>query len=165
MLIGFVAEQITVRAGLTEPPVAFAGALADRKGDGAVGKLMSDLRDDLTEPVICEIPVLSALQDEGTEAQSVSKMAAGQDVLFRQPVALRVGVALADAAVVAVVFTVVCKFDQPADVDIVSVMEMADVPRQFKKMFRSARCALPDDGDPLVPASAYGSDRAGRSGI
>ena len=126
-IIGFVAEQIPVCAGFIEPPVAFAGSLADRKGDGTVGELIPDLRDDLTEPVICEVSVLAALQDEGAEAQSVSKIAAGEDVLFRQPVALRVGVAPADAAVVAVVFTVVCKFDQPADVDVMSVMEMADI--------------------------------------
>ena len=88
-IIGFMAEQIPVRAGFIEPKVAFAGALADRKGDGAVGKLMPDLRDDLTEPVICKISVLAALQDEGAEAQPISQVAAGQDVLFCQPVVSR----------------------------------------------------------------------------
>ena len=151
-----MAEQIPVRAGFIEPPVACAGTLADRKGDGAVGELMPDLRDNLTEPVICEIPVLAALQDEGAEAQPISQVAAGEDVLFCQPVALCVCVAFADAAVVAVVFTVVCKFDQPADVDVMSVMEMADIPRQFKKMFRGAGRAFPDDGDPFIPLQRPG---------
>ena len=68
--------------------------------------------------------VLAALEDKSTETKPVTAFAAGQNIFFCQPVTGSASVASADAAVIAVIFTVVGELDQPADIDMFSVYRL-----------------------------------------
>ena len=63
-------------------------------------------------------------------------------------------VAFLNAAVIAVVFTVVCKFDQAADIDAVSVMVMPHFSCQGKKIRGVLWGSVCDQMDPLVPGQS-----------
>ena len=84
------------------------------------------------------------------EPQFITLITAGKDVLFGEPVALRVCIAFANAAVIAVVLTVIGKFDQPTDIDIVSVVTDPYHSGQFKEIIGGCGSALSYEFDPLA---------------
>ena len=92
----------------------------------------------------------SALQYEGSEAQFISGLAAGEDIFFREPVASGAGIAPADAAVETVVFAVIGEFDPSADIDVVSVMALLFFPCQCEEILCEIRGASGDQADPFV---------------
>ena len=65
---------------------------------------------------------------KSAKTQSISGTAAVKDVLFREPVAVSMGIAFADSTVQAVVFAVVGKFNQSAYIDVMPVMDVAFLP-------------------------------------
>ena len=65
----------------------------------------------------CIVGILAALQDKGAETQIPAFPTAFKDFLLCQAVALGAGIAAADAAVITVVFAVIGKFDQSADIN------------------------------------------------
>ena len=110
-----VAEQVPVGPGLFQQAVALLAALPHGKGDGAVRPALLDGPDHGAQALVGEPGVLSALEHKGAESQPIARLAAGEDLLLAQAVALGLGVAPADAAVVAVVFAEVGKLNQPPD--------------------------------------------------
>ncbi len=104
-------QEVPVRTGFLQGFVAFAGPLAQRQGDGAVGVFGFDLSYDAAEHLVREMPVFAALQNERTKAQVIATADAVHDLGFTQSVSLKVGVRLTDAAIVAVVPAYVGKLD------------------------------------------------------
>ena len=113
----FLPEKIPVRPSLLQPPVAFPAPFPQGKGNGAIRKLPFDFSQQLTEPVVGKGAVLAPLQHKGAKAQGIADFAAGEDLLLGQSVANYLPIALADAAVVAVVFTDIGDFNQAPDKD------------------------------------------------
>ena len=108
---GLMPQEVPVRTGFLQGFVAFAGPLAQRQGDGAVGVFGFDLSYDAAEHLVREMPVFAALQNERTKAQVIATADAVHDLGFTQSVSLKVGIAFTDATIVAVVLTYVGKFD------------------------------------------------------
>ena len=106
-----VAQQIPVRAGIEKRLIRLARFFADRERDGAVGILRADAPDKSIDFFIRPPAVFAALQDERAVAEAIALFAAAQNFVLRQPVARKTSVRAADAAVVAVVFAVVRKFN------------------------------------------------------
>ena len=75
----------------------------------------------LTDMFIRIKGVLPALKDKGPKAKPFPVLTAGQDLLIRQPVAIRVLIAASDPAIIAVIFTIVRKFDQPTQINSIPV--------------------------------------------
>ena len=117
---GLMAQEVAVGAGIAQAAEAVASPFAQREGDGAVGIPALDLLYQLAQHFVREPGVLAALQHEGAEPQPVADLAALQYLLRRQPVALRQG-RTSDAAVEAVVATMVAYLDESAHEDIASV--------------------------------------------
>ena len=116
-----VPEQVALRPGPEKGLIALPGPLSDGEGHRAVGVPGPDLRDQVADPLIRIIRVLSPLQDQGPKAQPVAVFTAAKDPVPVQAVAVRLPVGPADAAVIAVVFTIVRKLDQAAQVDLPAV--------------------------------------------
>ena len=121
---GLVTENIAVCPCVKKGLIGMMGLLSDREGHGTVRPQVFDLRNQMYHAVICEPAVLTPLEYESAEPQGIAFPAAGEYLLFSETVAVHIAVAFLNAAVIAVVFTVVCKFDQTADIDAVSVMVM-----------------------------------------
>ena len=107
----FVAQQVAVGACCEIRLIAGTAFFADGQRNRAVGMLPADSADDRTDFVICLIKVLAALQHEGAKAKPVAFGAAGKNFLLRKAIALGKAVACTNAAVIAVVFAVVCELD------------------------------------------------------
>ena len=148
--ISFVAEQIPVGAGFIELFAAVIRTLAHGQGDGTVGELSADIRDNIAESLIGKPSVLASLQHKCAEAQIISLLTAGEDVFFGSPVSLGIWIAFSDTAVVTVVPAVVGELDEPADIDAVPVMLDTYSPCQFKEIFGGGRCPLPYECDPFT---------------
>ena len=128
---GLLPQQIAVRAGTVPGLVACPRPLADGERHRAVRVAALDLPHEGGDPLLGVCGILAALQNEGAEAEAVALVAAVEDLPVRQPVALRVPVVAADAAVEAVVPAVVGKLDEPAQKDGVAVVRGLDRPRGF----------------------------------
>ena len=109
-----MAQQIPVRPCLFEPLVTVIGFLPDRQGQCTVRPALFDLADDRFHPFIRIVRILAALQHKSTKSQFIAIFTAGQDLFFRQPVAIRISVTLTDSTVIAVIFTVIGKFNEPS---------------------------------------------------
>ena len=107
----FMAQEVAVGASLEEALVALLGTLSDGEGNGAVGIGAFDGLDDIFQFILGKIAILPALKHKGAKAKAIALAAAFQDFLLGQAVAFGMGVAPADAAVIAVIFTVICKFN------------------------------------------------------
>ena len=121
----FVPQKIPVGSGVKEPLITFPAAFPHREGDGAVGIPLFDGGHQLAKPFVCKPGILPALQHKGAKTQGVAHVAAGENLLLCEPVALSPPVAFADAAVVAVVFAKIGKFYEPAQIDLFSVDSVA----------------------------------------
>ena len=75
-------EKIAVGACVKVSLITLTGFFTDRKGQGAVGKALLDLSDQIAENLIGIVAVLTALKDEGSEAQFIAFGAAVKDLLL-----------------------------------------------------------------------------------
>ena len=82
LIICLMAEQIPVGAGVVELFAAVIRTLAHGQGDGTVGELCADLRNNIAESLIGKPSVLASLQHKCAEAQIISLLTAGEDVFF-----------------------------------------------------------------------------------
>ena len=103
----FVAEQISVRPGISQPFITFKTAFPQRKGNGAVRVIRFDPADDPAENLIRIIGVFPALQNKGAKADPIPPLYCCQDIVFLQAITLDLAVCTAYAAVKAVVFAVI----------------------------------------------------------
>ena len=130
----FMTQKIPVRPGFFKQSVAFFLLLSYGQRNGAPGKFLTDSSYDLCHSLIIEIRILSSLKDKGTKSQFIPCPAAVQDLFLGQPVPGGVFVASADPAVIAVVFTVIGKFNKSPDKDPFSIDPVSQIrgpSRQF----------------------------------
>lgn len=125
---GLVAEEIPVCPGLKEALVAGPAPLPQGESQGTVGPPGLDLLDERAENLIGEVAVLPPLKDKGAKAQGIALLAAVQNVLGGQAVAVTVRVAFANAAVEAVVFAQIADFNEAAGIDLVAIDFLAQGP-------------------------------------
>ena len=144
-----VAQKVPIRPGVKKGLVGFPGPFPDGKGNCAVGISGFDGLDQVYHPLIGEIAVLPALQDEGAKAKIISGAAAGEDLFLGEPVARRVFVASADAAVEAVVPAVVGKFNKPTDINVMAVPALLLLPGQGEKLPGKLGRAPGNEGSPF----------------
>ena len=131
---GFVPEQIAVGPRREQRAVAPFRPFAHAQGDRHVRQKRANIAHDGAQARVGEMGIFAALQHHGAETQCVSLLRAGQNVRLAQPVALGAMVAPADAAIQAVVFAEIGKFDQPADVHVPPVDGLARRPRPGKEV-------------------------------
>ena len=129
-----VAQQVPVRSCREVSLIAGPVLLADGERHRAVGIPGLDRANQAGDAPVGEIRVLPALEHKGPKSQLVSGPAALQNLLFCQAVAGSAAVVPADTAVIAVVFTVIGKFDEAPDVDLVSENPMLDFPGPGKQI-------------------------------
>ena len=148
----FMAQKVPVCPCRLPALIDLPGVLAHGERDGAFRVLRFDGAHQLLN-AIRRIPgVFSPLKDEGAVAQRPALPAAVEDFFFGQAVALGIRVATADAAVKAVILAVIGKFDEPADVDILAVMAMTDLPRPGEELLCQFRRAPIDEGNKFLVA-------------
>ena len=116
-----MAEKVAVSPCLKESLVALSGALTQGKGHGAIGVSRFDGGEQGSEPLVGEMTVLAALEDEGAESQLVALFAGREDVLLGEAVAVAMGISRADTAVETVVLADIADLNEAADVDGVAV--------------------------------------------
>lgn len=125
LISGLVAEQIAVGSCLPVGSIAFPRFFSHGEGDSAFRELRFDAADDAAKTFIGEVGILTALHDKGAEAQLPALPAAGENFLFGQTVAVGMAVSTANSAVIAVIFTVIGKFNESTDVDGASIPRAA----------------------------------------
>ena len=104
---GLVAEQVSVRAEVEEPLIAFAAFFAERERKSAVGVARLYFADDFSHTLVGEIRIFAALKHKGAEAEAVALVAAFDYIIEAEPVALAQAVASSYPAVEAVAAAVV----------------------------------------------------------
>ena len=102
-----VPKQIPVCAGVKICLITRSFFFPDRECHCTVRVCPLDRRHQTADLLICKIGVFSALQDKGAESKLIPCRAAEEDLLLCEAVALGTCIAPADAAVIAVIFTVV----------------------------------------------------------
>jgi uncharacterized membrane protein YagU involved in acid resistance len=130
---GLVAEEVAVGPRVKEGLVTFAGTLPQGKGYRAVGMGRLEGRHKIAENFIGIVNILPALEHIGPETQHISRIGAVEDFLFGQPVTLNLIVAAAYSAVIAVVFTVIGKFNKAPDINLGPVPLPAHLVGGFRK--------------------------------
>jgi len=85
------------------------------------------------------------------KTQFVSVPAAVQDILRGQAIPVSPVITSSDAAVIAVIFAVICKFNQPPDENFPPIDGMPDRPGAFKKIFGQRLGASIDQNDEFLP--------------
>ena len=145
-----MAQQIPVRSRLSQGLIAFPAALPYGQGQGAVRIGFLDVPYDPAQPLVRKIAVLASLKDKGPKAQAVALPAALQDLLLPEAVALRLTVAPADPAVIAVVSAIVRKFNEAPDVDPVPEDPVPDPGGQPGGMGRRLRASFLQHKAPLL---------------
>ena len=128
---GLMPQQIAIRSRLKIALIARARFFTDRERYGAVGVFFLDGADDIADHVIREVRILAALQDKGAVAQRIALLAAGEDLLLAQPIALGVLVACPESAVQTIVLAVGGELDQAAQVHLVAVPLSAHLIRRL----------------------------------
>jgi hypothetical protein len=122
---GLVAQQIPVRTRIVEPLIALSTSLTERECNGTVGISRLYLSDDSAHPLIIEIRVLSALQNERPKAKRIPFVTAREYLVGRQSIALTLSVTAAYSAIATVVFAYITYLDKPTDKHLVAIMPLA----------------------------------------
>ena len=85
--------------------------------------------------------ILPALEHEGPESQPISVLTAVQDLLPVQTISFGMRILAPYPAVIAVIFAIIGKLDQPSGKDLISVIQLTEpdrFPRQHGAYFRIA---------------------------
>ena len=97
--------------------------------------LALDFADDIGQHPVGVKGILSPLHHKCAESQRIARFGARLNFFGRQTVALRFGIPPADAAVKAVILTVVGKLNQTADIDFVAVTGLTGCPCERRGVF------------------------------
>ena len=131
---GFVAQQVSVRTAFKISAVAFFAFFAYRKRYSAIGKITLYRTDNITYHIITVIRIFSALKYKRSEAKLIACFTAIKYLLLAEPVALCLLVTAPYSAIITVVFTVVGKFYQTSDINVLAVIFFTDTARQLKEI-------------------------------
>ena len=129
-----VAQKIAVGPRVEQLLVALPAPFAHGERHCAVRPRRLQRPHDAAEPLVGKIRVFPALQHHRAEAHAVARLGAEKNFFLRQTVAAGPRVGAANAAVEAVVFAEIGKFDQPADVHVPPVDGLARRPRPGKEV-------------------------------
>ena len=113
----FMAQQIPIGTSGKKLFIAFPTAFPYGKGDGAVGMIFSNGRYQMAQTIIVIPHILAALEHKCAKSQGITSTARLQNFFFRQTVSLRLSVAFADTAIIAIIFADVGNFHQSTDID------------------------------------------------
>jgi hypothetical protein len=105
-------QQIAVRACSFKGSIVFVWSLADGEGDNQ-GRFFLDALDKKTKDVSCIEWIFPGLKNNRGDAGVFYAVRCGQYFVFPDPVALQLLVSFSQAAVKAVAFTKVGKFNDP----------------------------------------------------
>jgi hypothetical protein len=133
-------KEIPVRPCVKKPLIYVAFSLPDGKRDRHIGKTLTDRVDDLTEVIVRKSRILPALEDKRAEAEIISLFTAFEDLIIREAVPVKLPVVPADAAVPAVIPAIICKFDEPAEINIVAVNGIRPDPRRAPELIAFISC-------------------------
>ena len=114
-------QQIPVRPGLAKLRIALPAALPHGQRHSTVRMVLLDLPHDSAKHFIRKMRIFPALHHYRAQAEPVSFVRAGEDLLLREAVPLTIPVASADSAVDAVVFADVTDLQKAPDENLVSV--------------------------------------------
>ena len=109
-----------------------------------------NLCNNLCHPFCCKPVIFTTLKYKGAEPQFITDVAAGKNLRRRQAVTQNVGIAFPDTAVIAIVVTVVGKFNQSADINIMAIFADTDCFRLFKKISLQCIRTVFDQKDPFI---------------
>ena len=104
LLVGcLVAQEVPVGTRPEHDLVLFPLHLADRQGHCAIAVFFLDNAYDVGHDLRRKVPILTALENDGSEPELVARVGARKDLLLGEPVAVEVLVIATDPAVIAVV--------------------------------------------------------------
>lgn len=134
----FVPEQVSVSPCVIHCTVALAASFTEGERDGAVGIFFLYPAYDTAHDLIGKVHVLAALQDECAEAEGISVVTTGENIVLAKSVPLTGLVAPSDSAVQAVVFAYVANLDKSAYIHVTAVNSSTFVYSKLGGVF----CAL-----------------------
>ena len=105
-----------------------------------------DGRSQIADPFVRIPGILSSLQDKGPKTQRIALIAAVQDLLFVQAVALGIFIGPADPAVIAVVFAPAGDLDQSPQINVLSENRLSDLPGRGIKSLAFLPCQRAQKG-------------------
>ncbi len=116
-----MSQKISIRTCLKPSGINLPGKLSDRKRYRTVRPEVFNTGDEFFDPFSGIKRILSALKDEGSESEIITDGTAFQDFLFGQTITVYGRVFPTDPTIITVVFTAVCKLDQPTDENIPAI--------------------------------------------
>ena len=122
-------QKIPVCSGLSESSVTLHRAFPYGQGHSTLRIFLFYSADDPLHPFVVVIRIFPSLQYKGPESQLIAIFTAGKDFLFCQPVALRIPVAPANTAVIAVIFTVIGKLNKTSGINFIPIIFLPDLHR------------------------------------
>lgn len=112
---------------------SFLRFFAYRKRYSAIGKITLYRTDNIAYHIIAVIRIFSALQYKRSEAKLIACFTAIKYLLLAEPVALCLLVTAPYSAIITVVFTVVGKFYQTSDINVLAVVFSRTLPDSSKR--------------------------------
>lgn len=121
-LIGrLMAQKIPVGPRFPEYPITLIRFFPDGKRQSTLRITLLDTSDNLLHPLIRVIWIFSSLQYERAKSQLISPGAALQNLFPGEPVSLCIVITLPYPAVITIIFTIICKFNQTTYINIFAI--------------------------------------------
>ena len=141
-----MAQQITFCPGIIIGLITFSCFFSDGKRDRTIRKTPMNLAHNVTHPVIGKVRIFASLQHKSTKSKTIPFFTARKYFLFCQTVSVRIRIISSNPAVIAVVFTIIGKFYQAANVHFVPIVFSS---HSISRHSKSLRNLLPRCIDPL----------------
>jgi hypothetical protein len=128
-LIGsFVPQKIPVGPGLEKGLVTLPASFPYGEGNGMIREFPPDSLQHREDPLVRKPRVFPSLKHKGLESQPVPHPAALEYLFQGEPIPFDLGITATDAAVIAVVLTIVGKFHQSPEIDLLPIIALPLLP-------------------------------------
>ena len=117
----FMPQEITVSASLTVSTIAFFGFFTNGKCQCTIRIFFLDFLNQMHYLFIGKKRIFSPLKNKCPKSEFIPFRTACHNIFFCQTISLCLPVTSPDAAVKAVISTVVCKLDQSTYIDFISI--------------------------------------------
>ena len=154
-----MAQQVTVGAGIIEALVAGPVFLTQGQRDGTIREPVMDLGDDFDHAIIGEIGIFATLQDKGPVAEFIARLAALDDFVLAEAVAVDGAIAGADAAIIAVIGAIVGKLNQAADENATAIEPVSKIGSRHQENLAQLGIGLGGLDDPHQSGGIEGCAR------